>query len=288
MPDNDLAQTAYEKALEAALSKPGHALLPEVKREADVYAHTMIVVFRDANAPKLTALQFEGNHAIDSATLEQALHGIVIGEPYSERELSTVVGLNLVRLYDRKGYLRAAFPKVTRVNPGAPEAIARVSIEEGPCFRLNEMQFVGEDLPESAMRKAAALHPGKPANWDEITVGTELARRVLTSLGYVKASYELQRVFPVSSETVDVRMVVNKGPQYMFGDLLFDGVDPDHQDLLSRRFEIRSGAPVDEQYVYNFKSQIYALAGRRVKAVGMRYLAHGSASNVLDVKYDIH
>lgn len=83
-------------------------------------------------------------------------------------------------------------------------------------------------------------------------------------------------------------MFVDKGPQYMLGDLLFAGLDPDKQDLISRRFEIRSGAPVNEQYVYNFKSEIYSLAGRRVKTVDMQYVPHAGTANVYDVKYEIH
>jgi hypothetical protein len=290
MPDNDPAQTMYQKALDSVFSKPGHEFRAETKREAGdiLRAVTMIVVFRDANAPKLTALEFEGNHGIDTETLEQALHGIVIGEPYSERELSAVVRLNLPRLYDRKGYLHAAFPKVTRVNPGAPEAIARISIDEGPCFKLGAVHLAGDDLPETAMLKAAAFHPGKPVNWDEVTVGAEMARRVLTSSGYLKAKCETQRVFRSDNATMDLQVAVNKGPQFRLGDLLFDGLDPDHQDLISRRFEIRSGAPVDDQYVFNFQGQVRILAGRPVKRIDLHYLPHAGGSNVLDVKYEIH
>src|SRR5947209_12307649 len=133
MPDNDLAQTVYQKTLEAALSRPDHPFHVQVKREANLQTKRMVVVFRDADRPKLTALQFEGNQGVDTATLEQALHSVVIGEPYSERDLSSIVALNLRRVYDREGYLRATFPKVSRLNPGAPQATAKVTVEEGPC-----------------------------------------------------------------------------------------------------------------------------------------------------------
>jgi outer membrane protein assembly factor BamA len=287
MPDNDLAQAAYQKALDSTLSGPDHPFRSEAKREVDLKTGQMVVVFRDANRPKLVALQFEGNHAVDSATLNDALRHVILGEPYSEREVSNMAGLNLRRLYDSLGYLSAAFPKVTLVNPGAPEAIAKITIEEGPRWKLGIVSFSGKDLPEAAMRKAGDFHSGTIANWDFLTASIEQARRVVTTQGYLHAGVDTQRTFNSSQQTVDLLIVVNKGPQFLFGDLLFDGIDSDHQDLLSRRWEIKSGAPLNEVYADNFIRQIYPLAGRRIQHLQRKFLPHAGSLNVLDVKYEI-
>jgi outer membrane protein assembly factor BamA len=235
----------------------------------------------------VSALQFAGNQALDSTLLDQALHGVVVGEPYSERELTTIVGLNLGRLYNNYGYLRATFPKITRTNPGAPDAIVRIDVIEGPCFKLGEVAFLGDNLPEAAMQKAAGFQHGTPARWNQVAAQIEQATRVLRSTGYLEATSDAEQHFREGSDTVDLQVRVVKGKLFTFGELVIAGLDPDRQDLISRRWGLRSGAPLNGQYVNDFAREIYPLAGRHVKGIKIGLLPHPGPENVLDVKYTV-
>jgi outer membrane protein insertion porin family len=246
----------------------------------------MVVVFREVDAAKLSAVNFEGNRAIAAPVLETAIHALVVGEPYSERDLRQIVLLNLIPLYEEKGYLRASFPKITRVGGAAATVSALVAVDEGRCWQLGKVEFWGDQLPVEQMRKAGEFATGTVANWRLITASLEKAQRVLRADGYLQVRADPARIFQDGSGMVDLRVDVTKGKQFVFGTLKFEGVDPDAQDLMSRRWKLHEGTPLDEPYTDEYWSQIYQLVGHTVKKVEKRLVVRPGTTTI-DVVYKI-
>jgi hypothetical protein len=60
------------------------------------------------------------------------------------------------------------------------------------------------------------------------------------------------RLFRDATQVVDVDLEVNKGPQFMFGELHIEGLDPTSQERLAALWKLPGGAPLDQPYMDGF------------------------------------
>ncbi|MBV8904691.1 MAG: hypothetical protein JOZ22_13750 [Acidobacteriia bacterium] len=267
MPDTEGAERYYEHELERLLAKSGHPQELISKREADLSKHAMVVVFRPAKLPKLRQITFEGNHAIDSATLEKTIHGVAIGQDYSDREFRLIVEANLTAKYEELGYLQVRFPKIVATAQGADSMAAAVTVEEGRPWKLGEIAVSGDNLPVEQMMRAGKFQKGAVANWKEIQKSMGGMYQVLRSDGYLSPHGEASRVFHDDSGIVDLRIDVQKGTRFYFGTLEIRGLNAKETETAQDLWELRPGAPMDAPYLEDYVRKVFNLT-------------HGSKSTV--------
>lgn len=281
MPDTDGAQQYYQHALEDLLAKSGNPQPLIVKREAELGKGKIVVVFRPANLPKLRQIAFEGNHAFDAATLEKAIHNVAVDQDYSEREFRVVVEANLVPMYEEKGYLKVAFPKIAAVSLDASGVVATVTILEGRAWKLNNVQLNGDNLPVDQMLRAGKFHKGEVANWKQILISLDDMRQVLRADGYLMAAASPSRIFTDATGEIDLRVDVKRGARYYFGSLELQGLSAKDADKAQEMWEVRPGAPMDGPYLDEYVRKVFDVV--RAKSGVDRRMSVRQPGNLVDV-----
>ncbi len=286
MPDNDAAQSFYQKQIEAALVRLGHPGMILARREADLRTQRMQVVFQSTSAIKIASVSFEGSRSIDQDELKRKMQNAVVGQPYSERDVREALRANATPMYEALGYLRVAYPKMTRTTTAPNQAAVVVTVDEGRVWRAGALEFTGDALPNDDMQKAAEFPAGQVANWPLMVASVTRAERILRSRGYIQVSAELVRKFHDDTGVVDLQVGMVRGPQFVFGDLRFEGLSADETDVVGRRFGLRSGAPLDEPYIDTYTAQIQRILGAKARNMERRFVTRADQRTV-DVVFKI-
>lgn len=281
MPDTDGAQRYYQHSLEALIAKPGSPQPLIAKREADLGKGKIVVVFRPANLPKLRQIAFEGNRAFDVPTLENTIHKVAVGEDYSDREFRVAVEANLTPMYEEKGYLKIAFPKIVAVPLSPDSVLATVTIQEGHTWKLGDVLLSGDNLPTDQMTRAGKFHKGELANWKQILISLDDMRQILRSDGYLAASANPERIFHDQTGYIDLRVNVQKGARFYFGTIELQGLSAKDIDKAMAMWELRPGAPMDGPYLDEYVRSVFSAV--HVKSNVNRQMSIRQPGNLVDV-----
>jgi outer membrane protein assembly factor BamA len=219
-----------------------------------------VVVFRPAKLPKLRQITFEGNHAVETATLERAIHNIAIGEDYSDREFRLVVEANLTPKYEELGYLQVRFPKIAAVSQGPDSIAASVTVQEGRPWKLGDVELAGDNLPVDQMLRAGKFHKGELANWKELQISIARMYQVLRADGYLSPQGNPNRIFHDDTGMVDVRVEVRRGARFYFGTLEIQGLGAKETETAQDMWELRPGAPLDGVYLDDYVAKVFSQA----------------------------
>jgi outer membrane protein assembly factor BamA len=282
IPGTERATTYYKHVLEEALRKSNYTAEITLKQEADLRAGTTVIICRPAHLPRIAAIRFEGNSAIASGTLQAALAKVAMGEEYTERDFRRLLELNLRPLYEELGRLTVAFRSVSMASAGDHAVAISAAIDEGPVWRLGRVDLRGEALPVAAMRDAAQFAEGAPANWKQFVTSVTNMEKVLRRDGYIAVSSRPVRNFRDGAAVVDVTVDVNKGRQFLFGELHIEGLDSITQQRLAALWRLPAGAPMNEPYITEFLHTVLPSLAGKVKSLhsGMHVR---TGSNIVDV-----
>ena len=77
-------------------------------------------------------------------------------------------------------------------------------------------------------------------------------------------------------------MQVKKGPQFRFGDLQIEGLDPGTQQRLAGLWKLPKGAPMNQPYVDEFVRSALPILRGKFRTSGSELHLH-SGENVVDV-----
>lgn len=282
MPDTDGAERYYRHALEQLRSKSGNPQPLIAKREADLNKHAMVVVFRPTKLPTLRQITFEGNHAIESASLERTIHGVAIGQDYSDREFRLVVEANLTPKYEELGYLQVRFPKIIATSQGPDSIAASVTVQEGHSWKLGEIELQGDNLPVNQTLRAGKFRKGDVANWKEIQKSFANMYEVLRADGYLSPRGNPNRIFHDDAGVVDLRVEVQKGVRFYFGTLEIQGLSSKETGTAQEMWELRPGAALDGPYLDDYVHKVFSLS-HGAKTTVNREMNVRQPGNVVDV-----
>ena len=286
MPENERASAYYKRAIETVLAKSNHPQEIAITTEADVYTGQSLFICRPAHLPKVASIRFSGNAAISSDILEMHLAKLAMGQESTEREFRRMLELNIRPLYEELGRLTVAFASVQMAVTGDSAAVTTLVVE-GPVWRLGKVDLAGDKLPETKMRAAAQFEDGRPANWTRFLASVSNMEQVLRRDGYIQVSSKTTRAFRHADRAVDVRVDVQKGRQFFFGELRVHGLDPGLERRVAGQWKLASGAPMNDLYIRDFmKSVTPALAGR-IKSFRSD-LRPREGTNVVDVVLTFH
>lgn len=282
LPDNERATSYCRLAIESALRRLGHPQEIAAMHETDLPTGRMEVVFRLANAPKIAGFQFTGRRAVESAALITIAERLLKGRAYSERDVRRVLKFNVQPLYEERGMLTAAFPRVRTVNPQGGTVDVAIDIDEGPVWTLGKVDIAGDGLPLDGLRAAARFGEGRSVDWKKLTAAIAAMEQPLRRDGYIHVHSNPVRSFRKEALIVDVTVEVTKGRQFVLGVIQLSGLGAADQVQAAKLCKLRAGDPLNGPYLDEYTKAVFDVVTRRPKSVG-RELRVRAGTNVVDV-----
>ncbi len=233
----------------------------------DLIAHRYLIVGVDL---PLCRVVFHGAAAVDAEELEGRI-GVLVGKPYTRASLTDSIALNLMPLYGRKGYLRAAFAEPKSALSRSPDCRggveAAVTVTEGSPYRLGDLTWTGNSAFESPQLTARlGLEPGAVVDTLRLDGGLKKISEDHARLGLLEV--RLSTAVSLDDRTLSAAytIAVSEGPQYRMGALALTGLSEQDTLQVTQLWKLGSGVVYDAPYAAAFGRQVLArLAGPQTK-----------------------
>jgi outer membrane protein insertion porin family len=263
----------YRKAIEEFLGdrKPVEGIGARLTgdRPEELY-----ILFHPAGAPPVVAeVDFKGNDVIPTTTLQNAIHGVAVGAEYREGRFRELLAGSIVPLYEARGRIRVAFPKIESAAVSAVKGLKiTVQVEEGPAFSLGTVRVDGTQTMNDELVRVANLKQDDLANFDEVRQGQNRIHALLRANGYMKAASTIERVHDDMKKTVDIVFQVTPGPQFSFGRLFIKGLNIHGEHEVRRIWGMKPGQAFNADYPNYFlnrlrEDNIFENLGEKTRAV---------------------
>lgn len=213
------------------------------------------IVFKPAARPPVIAeVRFRGNEVLQAAALLPAISDVAVGTPYSEKDLRNQLDAAIRPLYEARGRIRVAFPKIV-VEPAekVEGVVATVTVDEGTVYKLGEVRFSG--VPESdlaQLRRIADLQKGDTANFDDVKAAVGRAEKKYRDGGYLHVSSNVEREVDDANHSVALNVALDLGAQYRFGKLTIKGLDLLAEPEIRKAWGPMEGKPYQPDYANAF------------------------------------
>jgi outer membrane protein insertion porin family len=253
VPGTDVVIKRLEAALNAHLKvEPKVIGRVLADRPEDVF-----LLFRpDRPRPTVASVSFKGNTAFTTPELQNKMAAVAIGTLFTEDRFRELLQNQIRPIYETKGLLRVAFPKITAKRAGDVEGLdIEVEIVEGPEYSLDKVTLSG--APGAAqLLKIAAFKEGDVFRLHEVVDGLERLRAALRSQGYMKVATDSTRTYAHDRKSVDMNVAVTRGPQYTMGRLTITGLDITTEPEIRKMWGLKEGAVYRDQYPEKFLQRI--------------------------------
>jgi outer membrane protein insertion porin family len=248
IPPTSAVLDRYTKTLEELVNEKVAAKLTAVGPDQ------FVIVFRPARPiPAVAQVTYEGNQAIPSQVLQDAIAGVAIGVPYSEERFRQLLDSSVRPVYEARGLIRVAFPKIATEPAKDVRGLAvKVTVEEGPAYELGEVKLEGT----TAVKIESEFKSGEVANFDEIAQGVEQIKKKLRRQGYMKADARIDRNVNDKRKTVDLTIHIDEGPRFVFGKLNIQGLDIHGEAAIKSLWALKEGKPFNADYPDFFLNRV--------------------------------
>jgi outer membrane protein insertion porin family len=234
---------------------PGTKVTGKLNADGGLYA----IVFRpDVPRAHVAEVRFTGNEVIPMEALLRALSDVSIGTAYSETSIRLMLDASIRPLYDARGRIRVAFPKIeTERAKEYDGVVVKVTVSEGPSYSLGSVGFAGVSRADTAeLKKIANLEPNDVANFDDVNAALDRIYARYKSRGYLRVSGKAERAIDDKEHRVDVTLALDPGPQYTMGKLEIVGLDILSEPPIRKVWSIKSGSPFEPDYPDAFLKDI--------------------------------
>jgi outer membrane protein insertion porin family len=221
----------------------------------------LAIVFRPAaRLPNIAEVRFEGNDALPEATLLRAINDAAIGIPYTEKALREQLDAAIRPLYDARGRIRVAFPKLAVEKAKKLDGVdVTVTVEEGPVYSLGEVSFTGVAPSAAAdLLRSADLKKRDTANFDDVRAAVKRIEKKYRDEGYLHVSSRVDRDVHDAERTVNVTVALDLGAQYRFGKLEIKGLDLLSEPEIRKAWGQMEGRPYQPDYADAFLDRLRA------------------------------
>jgi outer membrane protein insertion porin family len=257
IPATSPALGRYAKAIEAFLASRKRAESVTGKLTADDPGRLVVVFSPTAPPPAVAEVRFTGNTVVPAIALQSSITGVAIGMPYDEARFRQLLETSIRPLYDERGRLRVTFPKLqVEKAQQVKGVVVTVEVVEGDVYQLGEVRLQGEGLPEKELREAGDFKTGDVANFFAIEAGLYRIKKRLHRQGFLKPETSLERLVDDQKKKVDLVVHVDKGPRFLFGRLIIEGLDLNAEAVVRRMWGSKQGTPFDEDYPEYFLKRI--------------------------------
>jgi len=213
--------------------------------------------------PNVARVTFEGNKAIRDTDLQNAIAAVAFGQPYTESNFRLLLDNQIRGLYEKSGYMRVAFTRIETTPSTQVKGLdVHVTLDEGPQYKLGQvgvrgpMGSQGEVDQTKHILKVARIPPMPVADFDQIRTATGRVRDSLKHEGYLDVEVSTEREVHDDKKAVDVYIVPNPGPQYMFGKLEVKGLGLDGVDAIRKMWGVKTGEPFPAEYPDYFVKKV--------------------------------
>lgn len=234
----------------------------------------LMVVFRPNTAPiSVAEVRFTGTTVIPAIELQRAIHGVAIGSVYQESRFRQYLETTIRPLYEDRGRVRVAFPKITTAGASDVKGIiVTVEVTEGDPYNLGDVNI------EGATAKVK-FKTGEPVNMTAVLEGIEQVLQQVRHQGYMKATTQVDRKIDDKKHVLNLAVRVIPGQQYTFGELSIRGLDINGEAAMKRMWGLLPGKPFDAGYPDTFL--------RRVREEGL-FDSLGETKSVVKVNEGDH
>ncbi|MGC9042436.1 MAG: outer membrane protein assembly factor BamA [Myxococcota bacterium] len=195
--------------------------------------------------------------------------------------------MRITQYYREKGFIKAkvGIPSL-KLTPDKQYLYIFIPVEEGEQYRLGELKISGELIvPEEEIRKLITLKKGDIFNTTQFFARDLEAITVLyKDMGYAYVNIETPYKENESSKTLDIELLIEKGPICKFGNIEIIGNTKTRDKVIRREMTINEY----DQYSYS----ALETSKRRIEALGyfekVEYRTHqGSSPNLVNVEIEV-
>lgn len=218
----------------------------------------LALLFRPAKGPPAIAhVIFTGTGEIPSGVLQTAMYGVAIGVPYSEPRVRLLLDAAVRPIFEARGLLRVAFPKIETAPAKDVDGISvTVEVAPGPAYTLDRVSFVGADYSRSEWKDLAKLKLNQTVNFDEVKAVQERIRVNQRRAGHLDATSKVERDVNDADHTVGIEFQIDPGPLYTLGKLDVVGLDIETEPEIRKMWGLAVGRPFNVEYPDHFLSRV--------------------------------
>jgi outer membrane protein insertion porin family len=210
-----------------------------------------VILFRPARSdPAVAEVAFEGNQAIPTSALQNAIAEVAVGLPYKEEAFRQCLDSSIRPLYDARGRVRVAFTKLTVEKATDVQGLAvKVTLVEGGTYDLGTVRIEGApDFAPARLLKTGKFKTGDLADFDEIGKGVDRIRKVVAHEGYMRNEVQIVRKIDDAKKTVSLVLHIDEGPLFLFGKLSIEGLDLNGEAAIRKMWTHQDGTPYNPDY----------------------------------------
>ncbi len=208
--------------------------------------------------PNVALVSFEGNKAVRSTDLQNAIASVAFGQPYTESNFRILLESQLGPVYEKSGYLRVKFSNF-RTSPSATvKGIdVKVTVDEGEQYKLGEVTVIGAMADQSKhILRVAKIPPMTTVNFDEIRSATVRIKEALRHEGYLDVECSVDREILDDKKVVNLLLIPQPGPIYTFGTLEVKGLGLDSVAVVEKAWVVKKGEPYPGEYPTYFLRRV--------------------------------
>lgn len=236
------------RAIEDHLKAQGKAVAL-IGRLSPESSNELTIVFRPSELPAVAEVKFEGNKAISTATLQQAIASTAIGSLYTDSRFQQILENAIRPVYENEGYIRVAFPKVEAAPVKDVKGLAvTVHVVEGPAYKLKDVRVEGTLSKNKELLKTGAFQMDETVNFRAVQEGIERMLRSLRRDGYIDAKASSERKVNDAAKNLDLEVRLDPGPLYNMGKLTLEGLDIQTEPHIRKLWAMKAGGPFNVEY----------------------------------------
>ncbi len=231
---------------------------PVIGKTASEGVSDLVIVFRPAKGrPSVARVKFTNTGDISAVTLQTAMYGVAIGVGYTEAQIRLLLDTTIRPLYEARGMIRVAFPKIETTPAKDVDGIeVAVDVNPGPVYKLGKVRFTGADESEENLPRLANLKGDQTVNFDEVRAANEKIVHSLQRGGYLNVKSEIRRDVNDKDKIVDLTFQIAPGPEFTLGELNIKGLDIETEPVIRKMWGLQPGKPFNIDYPNHFLERV--------------------------------
>jgi outer membrane protein assembly factor BamA len=168
-------------------------------------------------------------------------------------------------LYEALGRLRVEWAKIDVVPAKGVDGLAvTVHVKEGDEYKLRHVEIGKPDaedkaaFDEKALLKVGGFETDQLANFSKIRQGLEAIDQSLRKRGYLEVKSKMDRAIDDKAKVVDLKIAVDPGPLFTFGQLTIQGLDIETEPHIRKLWAMKKGQPFNIEYPDYFLDRVRA------------------------------
>jgi outer membrane protein insertion porin family len=216
---------------------------------------------------KLVKLEIFGNHYFDDETIRERINVIPAtliryrqgrySRQYLERDLDAIRAL-----YRSNGFqdVDVTSQEVDDYQGQLGHVAISIEVKEGPQWFVSKLEMEG--IPESdRAHLLSILHSTEGQPYSDYNVGSDRDSILdyYFDIGYPAAKFEFSRTDAEQPNNVDLKFTITLGDRVYVRDVLVNGLDRTHPDLVRNRISLKPGDPLSQEQINASQRRLYDL-----------------------------